>query len=151
MGLDIYEWTVLSNNGKLCIGGLKSYKHPVREHFDFVLNCAYELAPEGEEGLDSDGIHHIRLDDSPDVGSQVDEIFKGVDLLKDALRSGKKCLVTCAMGMNRSAVVIAEALIQLGVPADKVIRRIQERRRHALHNRAFVAWLCRPRRAQRQA
>lgn len=63
----------------------------------------------------------------------------------DYIRRGKKVLVTCNAGLNRSGVVVALAANLLGYPMQEVIARIQTRRyRHDLHglcNPAFVSQL----------
>lgn len=142
------EWSWILD--RLAIGGMLSYASPVSEHFDFVLNCARELAP--EDGAEKDqGIWHIRLDDNDDPEGQREEILNGVRRLTEALYQGDRCLVTCAQGRNRSAVVIAETLIQdhYHVQAQYLVQeaidRIQDVRDHALTNRAFVSWLGRER------
>lgn len=140
------EWSWIL--GKLAIGGMLSYASPVTEHFDFVLNCARELAPENGAEKDPDGIWHIRLDDNDSPEDQSDEICTGVYRLADALNRGDRCLVTCAQGRNRSGVVIAETLIQMGYPAPDIVQAIRDKRRGALTNRAFVAWLNRVGREQ---
>lgn len=57
------------------------------------------------------------------------------------LSQGKRVLVTCAAGRNRSGLVSGFALLALGAPVDKVIARIRERRENALMNPHFVRLL----------
>lgn len=52
---------------------------------------------------------------------------------------GGKVLSTCYMGHNRSAWVAGHAMIDIGVPPDVAVQRIQSRRPRALTNRDFVS------------
>jgi hypothetical protein len=57
-------------------------------------------------------------------------------------RQGKRILVTCAMGLNRSGVVMARTLMRcFRWDAETAIRCVQAGRPGALYNRHFVAWL----------
>ena len=54
------------------------------------------------------------------------------------LASGQDVLVTCAMGLNRSALVAGLALRMVGVPGRAVVDLIRrERGRYALCNKAY--------------
>lgn len=132
------EWSYILQ--RLAIGGMLSYASSV-EGFDFVLNCARELAPEDGAEKDPDGIWHIRLDDNDCPEAQRDEILTGVRRLAEALNQGDRCLVTCAQGRNRSALVIAETLIRFGYSSIDIVEAIRGKRKRALTNQAFVAWL----------
>jgi ParB-like chromosome segregation protein Spo0J len=72
-------------------------------------------------------------------------IIAGHGRVLAARKLGKSVLVLCSQGRNRSGVVAAEVLIREGHPADEVVQKIKERRRDALTNRTFVAWLLRAR------
>lgn len=132
-----HEWS--SVHGQISIGGILSYSVDVFAHFDFVLNCARELA--SDTSPDDDGINHIRLRDCDDVCSQLKEINKGVALLEAAMCRGDRCLVTCAAGRNRSSLVVALTLVKAGYAPELVVRRIQERREHSLTNETFRAYI----------
>jgi hypothetical protein len=134
----------------IAIGGLSSYGEPL-DQFGLLLNVAWELVPtESNELSDSviggKTVEHCKLDDTYDVLPQVPEILRAVELVRAARAESKVVLVTCAMGRNRSALVVAEHLIQSsGLPAEKIIEQIQARRHNSLRNHAFVAWLKRKR------
>ena len=53
------------------------------------------------------------------------------------LKAGKRVLVTCRMGRNRSGFVAALALRLLGVPATDALRVVRSRRKDALGVRAI--------------
>ncbi|CAM5329206.1 hypothetical protein SALBM311S_07625 [Streptomyces alboniger] len=60
----------------------------------------------------------------------------------EALDEGRKVLVRCYHGYNRSGLVVAHALIRQGRSADDAIRLIRARRSPwALHNELFVEYL----------
>ncbi len=129
----------------LAIGGITAYGEGHR--FDLRINVAYELDP--NKYLFPSKCHmNFRLDDTENhaqVLSQAPEVFRAVERVKEARARGRRVLVTCAQGRNRSALVAAEYLVQCGNRPADVVRKIQERRANALTNTAFVAWLHRPR------
>jgi hypothetical protein len=63
------------------------------------------------------------------------------------VRSGRKVLVHCTEGLNRSGVVAARALLELGCTAEDAIALIRRKRGltsdgfPALSNERFVEWL----------
>lgn len=60
----------------------------------------------------------------------------------ERVKGGKRVLVHCAAGLNRSGVVSARALMFLGVPVTEALARVRAARGpFALSNRAFVEWL----------
>lgn len=144
----------------IAVGGLLSYGEPL-DQFGLLLNVAWELAPtESNELSDSvigsNTVEHCKLDDNDDVETQVPEILRAVELVRVVRAQNKAVLVTCAAGRNRSALVVAEYLIQSApteteaakrahLNAERVIDQIQARRHGALTNRAFVKWLRRDR------
>lgn len=135
------------SHGEIAIGGILSYAEPL-DHFGFLMNVAREFTNEDDDG---DGtirgrlVHQVKLDDCDEVEEQAPEILRAVRLVGEARRTGVKVLVTCAAGRNRSALVAAEHLIQVGHNPQKVIQNIQMCRSNALTNEAFVQWLKRKR------
>jgi protein-tyrosine phosphatase len=142
----------------ISIGGISSYGHPSRlVAFKLVLNVAWELTDWGgddggplEDSTLPNGVvvRNGRLDDTDDiedVRKQEAEIFRVVGLVNQARARGDNVLVTCAAGRNRSALVIAEHLIQVGGHPHATVKLIQAARSRALSNDAFVAWLKRRR------
>ncbi len=58
------------------------------------------------------------------------------------IADGRKVLVHCHGGNNRSGLVVARTLIERGVSPEEAIDRIRRARGpHALSNRNFVEWL----------
>lgn len=124
--------------------------------FDFFMSVALETAD--EDGPDEDGdekevlsggqtVWHYRLLDDREgsVDYQEAEILRAVARLRSARAEGKRALVTCVGGHNRSALVVAECLIQEGNDVETVISQIQARRVPSLYNKPFLAWLRRAR------
>lgn len=57
-------------------------------------------------------------------------------------QSGRKVLIRCQAGWNRSGLITALVLMMAGYPADEAISLIREKRsKYALCNRSFEAWL----------
>jgi protein-tyrosine phosphatase len=72
-------------------------------------------------------------------GSIIRAIAAMVSMLLD---DGHKVLVCCDAGMNRSGLVVARTLIHRGMPPERAVALIRERRDPAaLSNAAFVKWL----------
>jgi len=60
----------------------------------------------------------------------------------ERVTAGKRVLVHCAAGLNRSGVVSARALMFMGYKVAEAIARVRAARGpYALSNRDFVAWL----------
>jgi hypothetical protein len=83
--------------------------------------------------------HHI--DDAPWINDKetIDALARQV---ADLVRGGKKVAVNCAAGLNRSGLLVARALIDLGhEPAQAVFLVRQARGPWALSNVAFAKYL----------
>jgi hypothetical protein len=69
------------------------------------------------------------------------------DEVDPKVREGRKVLVHCTEGLNRSGVVVARSLMELGSTASDAIELVRRRRGPsvdgfpALGNEAFVEWL----------
>ena len=60
----------------------------------------------------------------------------------DRVTAGRRVLVHCYAGLNRSGVVTARALMFMGMPVGEAIARVRAARgEDALFNGHFVAWL----------
>lgn len=57
------------------------------------------------------------------------------------IRQGKRVLVTCMRGLNRSALVTALTLIKLGYRPEDAVSLIRQQRPGSLFNRAFVRYI----------
>lgn len=115
-----------------CMGGIL-----LPEGFDYVLSLypweAYGL----HEGVERD---EVRMYDSLDQGfEQVEELASGV---AQRLRDGQTVLVHCQAGLNRSGLLAARTLIELGkTPAESVALLRESRSPIVLCNEAFENWI----------
>lgn len=105
--------------------------------FDILMLCAEEHQPSGSR---FPGVHvvHAPLDDGFLPPDEWRRARRAGAVVARAVRSGYRVLVTCAMGRNRSGLVVALALIDMGVAPENVIARIQRKRDGALTNPHFV-------------
>jgi hypothetical protein len=92
-------------------------------------------------------VFHL-LDDVPwlDDPASIDELGMRA---AEAIGDGRRVVVNCAAGLNRSGLVVGRALIERGVRPAEAIRLVRAARGpHALSNVAFARWLlidCTPR------
>ncbi|MFE2824400.1 dual specificity protein phosphatase family protein [Streptomyces sp. NPDC059271] len=111
----------------------------VRDEFDLVLTL---LRLPGH-GPDPRVEHHVwAIPDGPLDGTQLTGVMRLARAADDALEDGRRVLVRCYHGYNRSGLVVAHALVLAGHSADDAIRLIRARRSPwALHNQLFVEYL----------
>jgi protein-tyrosine phosphatase len=82
------------------------------------------------------------IPDGPLDGTQLAGVIRLAQAAGDALQAGRRVLVRCYSGYNRSGLVVAHALVSRGHSADEAIRLIRTRRSPwALHNGLFVDYL----------
>lgn len=88
------------------------------------------------------------LDDAPLTLSQIHFLDRAVDAVIDALRCGGRVLVTCQMGINRSALVAALVLVRhYGLKPTSALAEVRTFRRapiagwKPLTNQSFVEYL----------
>ena len=126
--------------------GLYMGRRPLPDHklglvFDAVVLTAYEYQPKaGEYGRAL--VLHVPLDDmtgKPPSSHEQSLASEAGRAVAGWIRDGKRVLVTCRQGRNRSGWVTGLALIELGVPVQKAIDRIRDARGDdALSNPHFV-------------
>jgi hypothetical protein len=84
------------------------------------------------------------IDDGDEVDPKVVEVAA---LVASLIRAGSRVLVHCTEGLNRSGVVVARALMEMGRTADEAVDLVRRARGPsvdgfpALGNPAFVEWL----------
>ena len=111
----------------------------VGDEFDLVVSLTsregYGPSPEVEHVV-------ARLADAVLDAPNVVRVRELGTLVADAVRDGRRVLVRCSGGLNRSGVVVGEALLQLGLaPEDAVAAVRRARGPWALTNPGFVAHL----------
>lgn len=111
----------------------------VRDEFE-VVQTLLRLPGHGPDpGVE----HHVwPIPDGPLDGTQLAGVMRLAQAASEALDEGRKVLVRCYHGYNRSGLVVAHALVRRGHTADEAIRLIRRRRSPwALHNELFVEYL----------
>lgn len=125
---------------RLWVGGQPPFDRDLPE-FDTLVLCARELQP----ARLSFGRQVIRvpLPDSHLTSGEAQLAIEGGKAVARALREGRRVLVTCKAGLNRSALVASISLKMLTkLPPIKIVELMRERRAPAaLHNPHFVELL----------
>lgn len=112
-----------------------------REGVDVVVLAAMEYQPPAHLFPGTEVIH-VPLDDDPSRQMREDEIVeatRAAGRVARRLRAGRRVLVTCAMGLNRSGLVAALAMHEVhGMGADEIVERLRRARgKRALSNPHF--------------
>ncbi len=111
----------------------------VRDEFDLVIS----LYSRNGHGPGS-GTEH-RIADIPDhvlTAAQIEMVCELAEVAVGSVRRGRRVLVRCHSGYNRSGLVVGQALITMGYPAADAIAVIRGRRSdRALNNPLFVEYL----------
>lgn len=111
----------------------------VKDEFDLVQTLL-RLPGHGP----APGVEHQvwPIPDGPLDGTQLAGVIKLAEAVCAALDGGRRVLVRCYHGYNRSGLVVAHALIRRGRSPEEAIRLIRARRSPwALHNELFVEYL----------
>jgi protein-tyrosine phosphatase len=115
-------------------GLLVGSKPPPGHHddVDVIVLTALEYQPRAELFPGAE-VLYAPFDDAPTRPMHEDEIATALGAaarVARRLRAGRRVLVTCAMGMNRSALVAALAMQELypSMGADEIIGRIRHAR-----------------------
>ena len=107
--------------------------------FDVLVLAAMEHQP---SSLCFPGVRviHAPIDDGRYVPeNEIRIVSRASELVANALRIGKRVLVTCWQGRNRSGFIVAMALVRLGIHPDQAIELVRRARgQTALSNEAFV-------------
>ncbi|OXM71314.1 protein-tyrosine phosphatase family protein [Amycolatopsis vastitatis] len=111
----------------------------VRREFDLVLS----LYQRSGHGPPPDIEHHFaEMPDGPLSEAQIEQVERFAVLAAEAVRAGRRTLVRCHAGHNRSGLVVAQALVDLGSSVPEAITLVRQRRSPwALHNQLFVQYL----------
>ena len=108
------------------------------QEFDSVVTCYSWAQPM------SWYVHENRFGfaDGPLNAPTIKKVEELAEWIHGQWRSGKKCLIRCQAGKNRSGIILARVLMKDGYSADHAIQLIRERRGpDALFNGDFVEWL----------
>lgn len=98
---------------------------------DAIVLAAMEYQPAADQFLGAE-VLHAPLDDDSSRPMREDEIAtaaKAAGRVARRLRAGRRVLVTCAMGLNRSALIAALAMHDVfGMSADEIVIRLRRAR-----------------------
>jgi hypothetical protein len=107
--------------------------------FDVLVLCAQERQPPAGS-YPGVKVYSAPMDDSAWVPREM--AMGAAQVVAKEIRAGKRVLVCCNMGINRSGLVNALALWLLtGKPGKECLWQVQERRPGALRNSAFAIFV----------
>ena len=109
------------------------------EHWDAIFDL-HGTAPPLE---DVELYVHWLIEDGP--APDFATLVAMADLVADLRAAGKRVLIHCAAGINRSGLLSAASLIRGGTDPDEAVRLVRAARTHALNNPNFVEMLQDPR------
>ena len=102
------------------------------EHWDAVIDLHGDAPPLE----DVEFYVHWLIEDGPAPDHST--LVALADLVRDLRKAGKRVLVHCAAGINRSGLLAAASLIREGYDADDAIETVRAARTGALNNPEFV-------------
>ncbi len=114
-----------------------------KKGFEILVLCA-------EENQDTESYPGLQIICSPGDDTNDEDRFArdlvhwkiSAARVANAVRKGKKVLVTCMAGLNRSGMVTALALHELtGWSGEQIVKHIKSRRSYALCNDLFADYL----------
>ena len=101
------------------------------EGIDAIVLAAMEYQPPGHlfPGIE---VIHVPLDDAPGRRMREDEIVDATKVASQVarrLRAGRRVLVTCQLGLNRSGLIAALAMHEVyGMRADGIVAGLRRAR-----------------------
>lgn len=126
---------------ELWIGGKPEAGQRMSSKWDVVVLCAKEHQPSAYAFPDVE-VLHCPIDDAELTRDELQRVRRCSKTIAHRLSSGHRVLVTCQMGINRSALVTAMAMKRLtGWPAEKIISTIRLGRKGALSNEHFQGYI----------
>jgi hypothetical protein len=116
-------------DSKLYVGSYPEDERVCRS-FDVIVLCAQELQ---RLSFECHGITiRVPLDDDKLSSTDVSRVLKAAKAINGLRLQGKRVLVTCAAGVNRSALVAGVAMVKTGLAPDDVIVTIRRLRKPSI-------------------
>lgn len=106
--------------------------------YDLVVCCAHDVEmPVLPRGV---AHYHMKLKDEPEITeAEFAKVCKAAHLVHLARRRGKRVLVACAMGLNRSGLVTGVSLRLAGLTGHQAVHAIRSARgKNALSNPLYA-------------
>lgn len=142
------DWGIDRLHGHLYQGGLPILAYPGMKlpdgvDADVLVLCAQESQfPAVMPPRDHLRIYRVPLDDAELSRREAEAALGAGHYVADQLNKGRRVVVTCQQGRNRSGLVSAIALVEhLRIAPSAAIAIIQRQRKNALTNPSFVRWL----------
>ena len=108
----------------------------VEDEFDAVISLYSSPGHGPADGVEH---HYHRMADADLLGEDAVEVARLAALAAQRVDEGRRVLVRCQAGLNRSSLVAALAMVELGVDPQDAIDRIRAARHvNCLFNRSFV-------------
>lgn len=115
----------------------------LQRSFDTIVLMARELDAPSYPGVK---VISAPIDDHRLTGPEISVVEQAANLVAAELAKGRRVLVACHMGVNRSALVVAMVLVKAGLSPEKAIQRVRMLRhprgfQTPLSNTSFVEYL----------
>ena len=141
-----YDWIVPQ---RLAQGAYPGRDLKMFQHWDVVVYCAEELQPKFSSMPNGKRVYYVPMDDDifrPVPPQIVKPLWDTAGKVADHARRGHRCLITCAMGANRSGLLMGLTLMRLnGMSGSNAVDLIKSRRvsgeQEALCNPMFEQFL----------
>jgi hypothetical protein len=134
----------LWQGGQIAVHGIGA-EHPNVVRVTTEFDAVYSFFWRDEEGNGPNpGFHHEHcfIPDGDLAPEELDRVKGYAVGIAQQVRDGIKVLVRCQAGYNRSGLVTALALLELGYGAEEAIALIREKRSpHALHRLVFQRYI----------
>ncbi len=110
--------------------------------FDLVVTLIDQAGHGPPPGVE----HHVlAIPDGPLTDAQLVAVGEAAARVAEGVSAGRATLVRCRVGFNRSGLVVAMALVALGLDTAAAIELVRRRRSaRALNNELFVQYLHTP-------
>lgn len=129
----------LPNGAVLAITGKPPPGPWLGMHFSLLVLAAKQHQPSSRRfpGL---RVLHVPLPDHRRALTPAERtaVLRASRVVARELAAGRSVMVTCEIGLNRSAVITSMALVRLGMPREKVVRLVRRMRWGALNNPRFA-------------